>query len=525
MTTIITAVALLYLFFWYFRDGNRTLLGAELFSSEAVLGKVGDLPYVTFFSFKNPERPSSPEGWWSVVLDHGSKPVVVPGRIMSSPGKLLYVERWGMVRVGVDAQNWYFSGLLEGFVLSSDIRDTLEMVKQYYGRISAAWQGIMGQKLAKFEELRAFVATQVNRAQSLKDAPHLNMTDVLNHMQGMVDGYNMRFAVKIESNKQTAISLADLFLLNSISELIDLGAYVNHEAVNFGSPSTEFGKRHGTWISLLSAMLVSGRASASLMELSNPSEATNYPNIQISWANQLWYSKSMRRIFSRISIASDATHGYQFIGFPGQTISIDSFSMNLGKNNQFASVVMRQLDFRASTFESRPTPPLSAWMLVSAAYHMSNITYTQYMDMWNHSRPHLLAQEWKTICVSNSQVNVLQSLIDELLSYQATASLLQDKFMFEEPSMTHATGQSLKKSNFQFVEHNVDSKTRLQSTQIDTHNHASLWNAIKHEHQETTAMLSGTTRKDIEAARDEVAESYALYLESGVEYVELSDLN
>jgi hypothetical protein len=466
------------------------------------------------------------DGWWSIAMDDTQKPVVVPGRIMSSPGRLIYTHRTGMIQLGIISNNWYHAGLLEGFVLSNDIKDHLFMTEKYYSLVSDAWNGIKGQKLAKFETLKEYCASQVNLFTSSKNTPSLNMTHVMQHLNGIVDGYNLRYAAKIENKKLPALTLADLFLINSLSEIVDLGGYLAQLPIEFTSLSkTNYAKRFSNEKTIMSALLVAGRISASMLRFHSSSETTSYPNIKTLWENQVWYPSPMKRIFVRISIESEGhIHGHQHIGFPGQVISMDSFSISLS-TSKLAMVVMRQADFSTRTVASLPpTVLLSAWMPVASAFHTPNITFSQYVDIWNSSRSNILSTEWKSLSLSKGKIFEIESHFDTFEQVERTSLLLKNQFILSDPTMTLLNGPSLAQHGFTKQKHSFDKESGLQTTNVDAYRHESIWNAQKHDIIDNNKLLTTSTRKEFEEVQLEVRDQFGISFDRQTEYVVLSNL-
>lgn len=444
---------------------------------------------------------------------------------MNSPGSLIYQERGNLIQLNVISENLYFSGLLQGFVLSNDIKEHANSIKTHYAHLAEAWHRITGQKLAKMSEILNFFAHQAQQALEPQTAHLLNITGPLQQMKGIVDGFNMRYASRIEKKTISPLTLADLFFINSQPELLDVGAYVKQSVLHFeGSATSDYGKRTGKFLSLQSALLVSNRAATTLLSFPRTTDATTYPNFASSWVNLLWYPKFLKRTFFRIKIAGAESYGFQYVGFPGQIVSTDSFSASVITGPKLTTTVMRQVDFTDRNFESRPTPVLSAWMSLAASFYTRNVTYSDFVGNWNRSRSNLISKDWKTVSVYNSQVLVLESSESGLNTYDRTASYLENHATLEETTTTHSTGEQLKKSRMSLIELTTNPEFGSHS-KLDVTDHGAIMKAFSPKHGDYVDIFRLPLKNSFNDAHMDSRERLGLPMESDYEYLPLNSLN
>jgi len=436
-----------------------------------------------------------------------------------------------MIKIGVKADTWRHAGLLEGYVLSQDMKMHLNYFENHYKRLISAWDHVKSQKMANFDDLRLFFSTQLD---SLRTRLPLALKDfqlVLEHLEGMAEGYNLRYASQIAKRNVAAISVSDLFLLNSYHELVDLGLFVNRQSINFGvsDSKSQYSKRNDRETTLLASLFLSGRVSASLLQFEVPTinGHRNITNARMAWENQPWYPMHFRRVLSRISVGSGVSrYGYQFVGFPGQVISMDSFSLSMSQK-KLTTVLMRQADF-SPALRAKPVPsssPLCAWMLVSTAFHTPNITILQYINMWRQLKPSLVSTEWKTIAVADAEIRELETHYDVLQVSSILESLGSRNFHFTSPTFTLLAGQQAEDHGFSAVKHRRDEDTHMQTTTVDAYRHESLWNALKQPpDMNPKRILSTATSPTMDQIERDLRSKFDLDISRQVELIELSSL-
>jgi len=218
--------------------------------------------------------------------------------------------------------------------------------------------------------------------------------------------------------------------------------------------------------------------------------------------------------------------GYQTISFPGQVISTDSFSLSLSEQ-RMTLVVMKQCDFSDSKL-ARNAPisaPLSAWMLVSSAFHTPNITIIGYINMWRQAKPSLISTEWKSLVASEAQLLEFEMHYDALQIAPILESLASRNFHFTSPTMTLMKAQQLDDHGFKSVKYAKNEETQLQTTTVDAYQHEAIWQYLKHpSDMNPTKILAAATNPTLEEVQRDLGTKFDLDLSRQAELMELASL-
>jgi hypothetical protein len=440
---------------------------------------------------------------------------------------MVFTTRGRMPLLGIKSDSWYNAGLLEGFVLADDIQQALYHLGTHYKHISDAWFRLRGQKLATFEQVQSFLKKQVSWAQNhVKSTSEsesnfkTSLRSVMEHLQGIADGYNMRFKAQIQKKTLDAITLAEMFLLNSIQELLDIGSHVSQQPLSLDPKhaTKESKKLFGSAKSTLAALLLSGRVSALMAHLVSPvaSDAMNLTQIKTVCDNQAWYPFDFPRPFVRISI--DSSRGFQHIALPGSVVSMDSFSVTLTAP-KLASVVMRQAEFIDARNQSDYSGFISGWMIPAAAFHTPNLTASIFNDYWKSSQASMISKGWKTLLLESGHLSELQFYSDTSQTADLTATLLKDDFILTMPTQTLLKDEARKIHGFDSI--GWRREKGIQLTDIDPYQHESIRNAIQNSEPDIRELLTGSTSITLQEVILELRHQFELTFMRTEEYFEI----
>lgn len=460
-----------------------------------------------------------------MAVNEQGKHVVIPGRVQTAPARLIYTKQHGVIRSGIVAENYYFAGLLEGFVMAQEISNHLDDFHRYYVLAASAWEKLTDQKLADIGALVSFFKAKAAQleapAHPLKDS----LSDVTDHLKGIVEGYNMRFAEQKQYKVAPSITLSDLLLLNSYSELLDIGAKIQGERLKIHStPKTKTARSLGsTDVFILCQELLAHRASGSFIQLGFETNSAAWPDVSLLWEALHWYPYTVTMSFFRVSIThpndktsysldetSFSTQGYQFIGFPGQVISTDSVSLSLA-SKQLSMVALRQTDFSSLEGAATTTKPLfdvSPWMVMAAALHAPNATLSTLIGSWNASLPYLTSTEWKMITVFDQSVSEIEVHYDGLLHTNLTSHLQKETFLLTTSSTTRLSGAQFLKHGYDI---RIEKETQMQTSAADTFHHEALARAHAHHTVAEGKLLISTVRPEFDRAVHEIGALSGLY--------------
>ena len=488
------------------------------------------------------DRPNTPEGWWSLAIDQSGKYVVLPGRVQTAPARLIFTKRDGVIRAGIVAEKWYFAGLLEGFVMSEEIINHVSFLYRHYEASKRAWEDLTGQKLGGLVALKQYFDAQAKQLNSPSHPLNAYLSDVKDHLKGIMDGFNMRYASKIQHKEASPLTLSDLLMLNSYSELMDIGAKIMGKHLKIHSnPQTAAAKRLGSKdVFILVQELLTTRISANLLRIASGRDTHTdaWPDVKILWENHYWFPYSLSRAFIRITIKpkhinsngaistsqeSSEPFGFQFIGFPGQVASTDSFSVSVSPK-QFSLSVLRQTDFSSpegdQSYETSALQ-ISPWLVISTALHRPNTTLHMLVDSWNASLPHLTSTEWKFVVAFDKSLSEIETHFDGFQRTNLTSHMQKHTYILSTSSTTRLNSDQIAKHGYKF---NIEKYAIIQSSSADAFNHDAIARTTEFQYLEPGKLLTSTTRPELERAVYELNALFGIFYHSQGEYLELTSM-
>lgn len=452
--------------------------------------------------------------------------------MQTAPARIIYTKRDGIIRAGIVAQNWYSAGLLEGFVMSQEIANHLSFAHRHYAASSSAWEKLTGQKLAPITDLIKFFQSQAKQLELPSHPLKGSLSRVMDHLKGIVEGHNMRFHAQIEDKDMTPIELADLLLLNSFSELLDIGAKVTGSRLMMHAKAeTKAATRLGSEeLFFLCQELIANRVAGVFVRFASgpTTNSVAWPEIKTLWEVQHWSPLNFARAFIRVNIVepampSDQQMGIQVVGFPGQIASSDSLSSS-ATSKMLTISTMRQLDFssdQGATTQAKTDFDISPWMALATTTHTHNATMEMLNDAWNKSMPHMTSTEWKVLAAYDASVVEFESHFDGYIRTNLTSNLLKHTHLLTTSSTTRLNAQQRDKHGFKI---NIDKDSQIQSSSADAFQHDSISRGYTHQTIETGKIFTASERPELDKAIYEVGALSGLFYVHQTEHVEFTSM-
>lgn len=455
--------------------------------------------------------------------------------MQTAPARIIYTKRDGIVRAGIVAQNWYFAGLLEGFVMSQEISNHLSYAHRHYAASSSGWEKLTGQKLAPISDLIKFFQAQAKQLELPSHPLSQSLSNVTDHLKGIVEGHNMRFHALIDSKEMTSLELADLLLLNSFSELLDIGAKATGSRLKMHAKAeTKAAQRLGSDdLFYLCQEVIANRVAGVFMRFASgpTTNSVAWPQIKTLWEVQHWSPYNFARAFIRVNIVeplnaslpSDQQLGIQVVGFPGQIVSTDSLTSTATSKTLTLSI-LRQLDFASSEDDAAPSKSpfdISPWMALAATTHTSHATLETLNDAWNKSMPYMTSADWKFLAGYDGSVVEFESHFDGFIRTNLTSQLLKRTHLLITTSTTRLSEQQREKRGLKIA---IDTDTQTQSSAADAFQHDSISRGYMHQTIETGKIFTAAERPELARAIYEVGALSGLFYQHQTEHVEFTSM-
>lgn len=211
-------------------------------------------------------------------------------------------------RVTVEGESWYYMGYLEGYSSSEFIQKYFSWLIQYKAKVYRYF----GVEKSPIERIFKWIVEQIQQ----KSFPQ----DVMDHLQGMVDGYNNFTRGDSTNFVNERLGLKDIIFMNMFYEMDDI---VLPNDIYSNVTSKELFKR----------MVITGRVMTSVIHSYSASRKT-------FWSFFQWLPNPMEFRFYKYYTLNhkEGTYRYTFVGNPSQIVSTESISimkdMDMGFSTQ-----------------------------------------------------------------------------------------------------------------------------------------------------------------------------------------------